>query len=79
MGQRSIRIQPVVADDLVKFMHLRGIRNESEAVQVAVCEALERTAGASSEHPDFRSWLGTALQAPTSAHPRFQTDGALWK
>ncbi len=79
MAQRNIQLQPVVEKELVKFMHLGGLRDESEAIQVAVREALERAAGASSERPDFRRWLGAALHAPASGRPRFRGDDALWR
>jgi hypothetical protein len=76
MSQLNIHITPVFEETLEKFMRIRKIRTRSDAIRIAVAEALERTLP--SQKPDFSSWLGCANTAPLNPAPRFGSEDDLW-
>ena len=78
MAQINIHVQPGFAADLETLMTLRGLRTKSEAIRLAVREAVERLTRARSSASDFRSWKGEALKAGAHSAPRFQSDDDLW-
>lgn len=77
MSQLNLHISPEFEADLARFRDLRGIRSKSEAVRIAVREALERELS-SSATADFREWIGLATAAPQNPTPRFRTEDELW-
>lgn len=77
MPQLNIHLTPDFEAALSEYMRLRRVRTKSDAVRLAVQEAVER------EHhrrivPDFSRWLGMAKQAPENLNPRFRSDDDLW-
>lgn len=77
MEQLNVRVTPAFETALREFMRRRGLRSKSEAIRLAVAEALDRTADMPA--PDFRAWIGLARQAPLNPSPRFATDDDLWR
>jgi len=77
MRQLSIHASPDFEDALDRFRRLRKLPSKSEAVRVAVLEALERE---ERRRPavDYGEWLGQALAAPTNPRPRFSSHDELW-
>ncbi len=76
MSQLNIHITPAFEQTLEKFMRIRKIRTRSDAIRIAVAEALERTMP--SRAPDFSNWLGCANVAPLNPAPRFGSEDDLW-
>jgi hypothetical protein len=77
MPQLKIQLTPEFQQALDCFMRARRLTSESEAVGLALCEALEREPrGARTS--DFRDWIGIGLQAPENPEPRFRSDDDLW-
>ncbi|HEX4965776.1 MAG TPA: hypothetical protein VF173_33510 [Thermoanaerobaculia bacterium] len=77
MPQLNIHLTPEFEEALSEYMKLRRVRTKSDAVRLAVREAVER------EHrlrivPDFSRWLGMAKRAPENPTPRFRSDDDLW-
>ena len=77
MTQLNLHVSPEFEADLARFRDLRGIRSKSEAVRIAVREALEREL-ATSATVDFHDWIGLAAAAPQNPRPRFRTEDDLW-
>lgn len=75
MKQIRLNITREFERDLRRFMQLKGIRNESEAIPQAVHEGIPASAAA---HFDFRSWLGLGLKAPLNPARQFCSDDDLW-
>ena len=78
MPQLNIHVTPEFAENLRRFMGLRGLRTKSEAVRVAVHESLEREQRASCPS-QFGSWRGMAVSSPLEPKPRFASDDDLWR
>lgn len=78
MTQLNIHMTPEFEKRLAQLMRLRGLKTKSEAVRVAVAEAVGR-AIEDSEAADFGAWRGAALRAPLNPRPRFQSDDDLWR
>ena len=77
MSQLNIHLTPQFENMIALFMRKRGIATKSEAIRVALREALER-----SKRPktvDFLTWLGAAKKAPLASRPRFRSDADIWK
>jgi Arc/MetJ-type ribon-helix-helix transcriptional regulator len=77
MPQLNLHLTPEFEEALAEYMRLRRIRTKSDAIRVALQEAVER------EHrrkrsPDFSRWLGMGLRAPENSSPRFRSDDELW-
>lgn len=77
MAQLNVHLTSEFEQDLRRFKDLRGLPSKSEAVRVAVREALEREIR-QPPRVDFREWLGLASQAPLNPNPRFQSHDELW-
>ena len=78
MQQLNIRLTREFEYALRELMRRRGLRTKSEAVRVAVTEALAREDGDDAA-PDFRAWIGLALGAALNSNPRFASDDDLWR
>lgn len=78
MTQLNIHLQPAFEDDLAKFMRLRGIPTQSEAIRVAIHEAVQALMRARRSKTDFREWVGWARKSAPNPNPRFQSDDHLW-
>lgn len=77
MSQLNIHLTPDFEKKLSEYMRIRGIRTKSDAVRLAVQEAVERE-----QHlrktPDFSRWIGLGRQAAENPNPRFRSDDDLW-
>lgn len=78
MAQININVTPSFARKLKTLMKLRRIRTKSEAIRVAVDEALER---AKQPPPvtDFSEWLGIGNRGPDRPDRKFLSDDDLWE
>jgi hypothetical protein len=76
MRQLSLNITPEFDRDLRRFMRERGIARKSDAVRLALREAVARS-GRGKQY-DFRTWLGLALKAPLRRKPKFHGEDDLW-
>lgn len=77
MSQLNMQTTPKFESDLAKLMKARGIKTKSEAIRIAVEEALvasrrERTAA------DFSAWRALGRAAPDNPQARFRSDDDLW-
>lgn len=77
MGQLNINLTPAFERTLARFMRARRIRTKSEAVRVAVEEALAATARQASA-ANFSEWVGLGTRAPLNPAPRFRDHASLW-
>jgi hypothetical protein len=77
MGQLNIHMTPAFEATLAKFIRARGIRTKSEAVRLALEEALAYTTRCA-RVADFAEWLGVATGEPRNPPPRFPADRDLW-
>jgi len=77
MPQLNLHLSPEFEQALAEFMRHRHIRTKSDAVRLAVLEAVERERRAY-RAPDFSQWIGLGKQAPENPHPKFQSDADLW-
>jgi hypothetical protein len=78
MSQINLHVKPEFERDLARFMRLRGLRNKSEAIRLAVREGLER-ARAAPPRKSFERWAGAALSVTPNPSPRFGSDDDLWR
>ena len=78
MAQLNIHMTEQFAAALRRFMRLRGIRNKSEAVRVAVNEGLDR-AFREVRPCDFTRWIGAGLKAGRNSRPKFKSHDDLWR
>jgi hypothetical protein len=78
MGQHSVELTPELEEDLHRLMRLRGACSESEALLLAVREALER-GSTEAMTQDFSAWIGLAKAVPVNPRPRFPSDDDLWR
>jgi hypothetical protein len=76
MRQLNLNVTEEFERDLRRFMRQKGIAKQSEAIRLAVREAVARTGAAS--HSDYRSWLGLGLKSPLNPKPRFRSEDELW-
>lgn len=77
MPQLNIHLTPELEEALSEYMKLRHVRTKSDAVRLAVQEAVERERRLRIV-PDFSRWLGLALQGPENPKQRFRSDDDLW-
>jgi hypothetical protein len=77
MAQLNVHLTPEVEHALQRFKDLRGLPSKSEAVRVAVQEALAR-ATRQAPRVDFRDWLGLGRRVPLNPNPRFCSHDGLW-
>jgi len=73
--QLNLNVTPEFDKDLRLYMQRRGIKRKSEAIRMALREAVARENAAGC---DFRAWLGLGLKAPFRSKPRFQSEDELW-
>ncbi len=76
MKQLNLNVTPEFETDLRRYMKRRGVRAKSDAIRLALREAVERGSGETAY--DFRSWLGFGLKAPLRRKPRFAIEDELW-
>lgn len=76
MPQLNLQVTPDFENNLRKLMKRRGFKTKSEAVSVAVQEAIERE---TQQTINVDKLVGLALQTPLNPHPKFNSDNALWK
>lgn len=74
MPQLNMHVTPEFEADLQEFMKRRGLRAKSEAIRVAVKEALQVK-----EKVDYSKWLGLGNRGPTNPNPRFESDDDIWE
>jgi len=77
MTQLNLHVTPEFQADLRRLQRLRGLRSKSEAVRLAVREALERDLRGAAR-ADFHEWLGLGLRAPLNPSPQFASHADLW-
>ncbi len=77
MTQLNLHVKPDFERDLARLMRLRGVGTKSEAIRLAVREAVER-ARRSGGSTSFTGWKGAALEAALNPRPRFTSDDELW-
>jgi hypothetical protein len=77
MSQLNVHLTPEFEQVLAEYMRLRGIRTKSDAVRLALQEAVEREKRLH-RVPDFTRWLGLGKQSPENPNPRFHSDDDLW-
>lgn len=78
MGQLNIHMTPAFEESLRRLMRARGIRTKSEAIRVAVEEALA-LASRKARPTQFGDWLGLGNRAPANPKPQFASDDDLWR
>lgn len=76
MRQLNLNVTPEFERDLRQFMKQRRIARQTDAIRLALREAVTR-AGIGGDY-DFRAWLGLGLKAPLRSKPRFQSEDDLW-
>jgi hypothetical protein len=77
MAQLNLNLTPAFERALARFMRVRRIKTKSEAVRVAVEEALAAATQRASA-ADYREWIGAGTRAPLNPKPRFRDHGSLW-
>jgi hypothetical protein len=77
MAQLNVHLTPDLEHALQRFKELRGLPSKSEAVRVAVHEAVERETR-QAPRVDFREWLGLGRRVPLNPNPRFRSHDELW-
>ncbi|MEA2561081.1 MAG: hypothetical protein QOH06_2585 [Acidobacteriota bacterium] len=77
MPQLIIHLTPELEKALTDYMRLRRVKTKSDAVRLALLEAVDRERRGQPA-PRFSQWLGLCRQAPESPNPRFHSDEDLW-
>lgn len=77
MAQLNMHVTPEFNEALAELMRERGLKTKSEAIRVAVQEAVARLRG-SRRAPDYREWIGVGLAVPPNPNPRFPSHDELW-
>jgi hypothetical protein len=78
MAQLNINMTASFERALARLMRVRGIKTKSDAVRLAVEEALAATARQATT-TDFTTWIGLGRRAPLNPTPRFRDRDALWR
>ncbi len=78
MSQLNLNLTPQFEKDLLKYMKEKGVSTKSEAIRVAIKEALEFHCNATKKS-DLRELLGIGLRAPINIHPQFSSEDELWE
>jgi hypothetical protein len=78
MGQLNMHVTPEFDLALSELMRRRQLATKSEAIRVAVQEAVARLRG-ERRRVDYREWVGAGLAVPPNANPRFRSDDDLWQ
>jgi hypothetical protein len=76
MRQLNLNVTEEFERDLRRYMRQKGLTKQSEAIRLALREAVAKASAAS--HSDFRSWLGLGLKAPLNPKARFRGEDDLW-
>ena len=76
MKQLNVNVTPEFERDLRQFMRQRQLSRKTDAIRLAMREAVSR--GKGSAEQEFRSWLGLGLKAPLHNKPRFRSEDELW-
>jgi len=76
MKQLNVNVTPEFERDLRQFMRQRQLSRKTDAIRLAMREAVSR--GKGSEEEDFRAWLGLGLKVPLRKNPRFRSEDELW-
>ncbi|MCS6951727.1 MAG: hypothetical protein RMK57_04250 [Bryobacterales bacterium] len=76
MKQLNINVTLEFERDLELLMKERKIARKSDAIRLAVREAVQRLSP--SREYDFRSWLGQGLKAPVRRRRKFRNEDELW-
>ena len=77
MSQLNIHMTPAFVRTLKRLMRTRGIKTKSEAIRMAVQEALQRPA----EHPpvDWTELIGIANKFPDAPRDQWLSEDELWE
>jgi len=77
MSQLNIHVTPAFARALKRLMRTRGIKNKSEAIRLAVDEALQRSA----RNPpvDWKEQIGIANKFPDTPRDQWLSEDELWE
>lgn len=78
MAQLNMNVTPEFDQALAELMRRRDLATKSEAIRVAVQEAVARLRGGQ-QRVDFREWIGAGLAVPPNPSPRFRSDDQLWQ
>jgi len=77
MAQLNVNLDPATENNLGRLMRLRAIRTKSEAVRVALAEAVER-ATRSGAAAKYSEWLWIGNRVPVNSRVRFTSEDDLW-
>lgn len=77
MPQLNMHVTPEFEADLQEFMKRRGLKAKSEAIRVAVKEALKDKEKV--VFKDYKSLLGLGNKGEPNPNPRFKSDDDLWE
>ena len=75
MRELKLRITENFARDLRLLMQKRKLTNPSDAIRIAVREAVAKIR---TETFSFAYYIGAALKEPLNSRPRFKSDEDLW-
>jgi hypothetical protein len=78
MAQLNLHMTPDFNKDLKAFMKLRKLKHKSQALRLALQEALEREKE-KKKIPNIKSWIGMALGKGFNPNPRFLSEDDLWE
>lgn len=78
MSQLNMHVTPEFERALAELMRRRKLSTKSEAIRLAVQEAVARLRGGQRQ-VDFREWIGAGLTVPPNPQPRFRSDDDLWQ
>ncbi len=78
MGQLNMQMTPAFEKALQRFMKVRGVKTKSEAIRIAVEDALASSTRRL-QAANFHEWVGLGRSAPENPRPRFPDDRALWE
>jgi Arc/MetJ-type ribon-helix-helix transcriptional regulator len=78
MKQLNIHITPELEKNIKLLMEKRQLSNKSEAIRLAVREAVNRIIAADIPQQNFYEWLGIGSKTPVNSNPKFKSDDDLW-
>ncbi len=80
MSQMNLNVTPEFQRDLEDYMKRKGIRQKSEAIRLALREALERLNPGRKQASPWDRLFGFGLKfGPLNPKPRFKNDDDLWE
>ena len=77
MAQLNINVTPEFERDLRTFMKIRGVRQKSQAIRLALHELISRLKGTISGI-DYRQLVWCAKGLRENPNPKFRSDDDLW-